>query len=166
MTNPNLPDNDLSPANNQLTGQNGTPVPFPHAGIIDLIRLCNRLDNTSRELWNLTRQMEELIPYAEKKFHVNYQASLESCSAFRVDLEDLIPKLQITAATLLFNTYPLERWKELIKQNFILDVFSAEGLEAISQRIFAANQFIRELIAHVKTDLDERDLIPPENPEE
>lgn len=110
--------------------------------------------------------MEELIPYAEKKFHVNYQASLESCSAFRADLEDLIPKLQITAATLLFNTYPLERWKELIKQNFILDVFSAEGLEAISQRIFAANQFIRELIAHVKTDLDERDLIPPENPEE
>ena len=150
-----LQPNELPVNKNSLTGEINA---LSQSERWKLIQKCGGILRTSVSQKKLVIEMEEMLPYAAKKFNVDYQADLVGCSKIRADLADLVMNLQITAATLMFFNYDLLGWQDLADSGEILDVFSPDGMEAIYQRMRQANQVMKDTISRLKIDAEVHSL--------
>jgi hypothetical protein len=127
-----------------------------------LIQLCGAFMGSCGSLKKLTVEMLELLPYAGKKYDIDYGEDLAHCSQIHENLVDLSLDLRVTAAALMCNDFSVDEWQKLVDKGKILDVFSPAGIETIHQLINHATQFIADLIAHLKNDVNKNAFILPD----
>lgn len=154
--------NNNAPSSNCQTDDNNASDMLTSQKRSSLIRLCKQYATVGGRILSLFQDIQTLLPAAAEKYDTDYDAVIKRCEFSKSDVEDLISMLEVTAAALLVKTYAVG-WRILVERGFILNVFSADGLRSIWQRIVDATSTLQEIINIMHHDVGRHELNLLEN---
>ena len=121
-----------------------SPQYFPLGIALVKAGICEKVSDTSKQMSEKFDRIIELYSTLAKLQGIDFGPKIAKAKVYKEDLDALKIKALITGATISIQLKTLTEWMEVVEDGYIIDVFTEDGLKAMTSWLELASQFITE----------------------
>lgn len=127
-----------------------SPQYFPLGIALVKAGLCEKVSDTAKQMSEKFDRLIGLYSTLAKLLSIDSGPKIAKAKVYKEDLDALKIKALITGATISIQLKTLTEWMRVVEDGYIIDVFTEEGLKAMTSRIERATQFITESLVDME----------------